>query len=225
MLVVLFALVGAAASCAVLTSRQAAEPWTPALVTRTTGGPTRSGAILPTPAASTGIGAARTGTPRANPTRVSTPPPLAATRTPRATVAPVQPIPTTPAPAQIARPTLDPHLAVITEADIQQAIASGATSQGGLTTEGLTVRFTGGKARITAARLAYGPVQVQNLDLVGRLVARNGRLQLEVESVTPSGLITALIPAVANQALAQYTSQWYIEEVKMLEGRLEIRTR
>jgi hypothetical protein len=79
--------------------------------------------------------------------------------------------------------------------------------------------------RITADKLAYGPAQVQNLDLVGRLVAQNGQLQLETESVSPRNLVTALLPTLANQALAQFTAQWYVEEVRTLEGRLEVRIR
>ena len=51
------------------------------------------------------------------------------------------------------------------------------------------------------------------------------RLQLQTESISPGGLITSLIPAFANQALAQYTAQWYVEEVRTLEGRLELRIR
>ena len=61
--------------------------------------------------------------------------------------------------------------------------------------------------------------------LVGRLVAVDGRLQLETESVTPRGLLSALIPTVANQALEQYTAKWYVEEVETLEGRIEVRIR
>ena len=87
------------------------------------------------------------------------------------------------------------------------------------------MRFTGGKIRITASKLAYGPVQVQNLDLGGRLVAHNGQLQLETESISPRNLVTSLIPTLANQALAQLASQWYVEEVRTLEGRLEVRIR
>jgi hypothetical protein len=141
-----------------------------------------------------------------------------------ATAVPTRRPPTAAATLQPAA-TADPHLVVITEADIQQAVASGATTQSGLIAEELVVRFTGGKLRLTASKLAYGPVQVQNLDLVGRLVAQNGQLQLETESISPRNLVTSLIPTLANQALAQLASQWYVEEVRTLEGRLEVRIR
>ena len=87
------------------------------------------------------------------------------------------------------------------------------------------MQFTGGKLRLTANRLSYGPISVQNLVLVGRLVAQDGRLQLQTESIAPGGLVTALIPSFANQALAQYAAQWYVEEVRTLDGRLELRIR
>lgn len=112
---------------------------------------------------------------------------------------------------------------VITEADVLRAVASGAGTQGGLVLESPAVRFSDGKMHLTASRLQYGPVDVRNLALVGRLVALDGRLQLEAESISPSGLVTSLIPTFANQALAQYAAQWYVEEVRTLEGRLELR--
>jgi hypothetical protein len=124
-----------------------------------------------------------------------------------------------------ATPTQDPHLFVITEADVARAVASGNTAQNGLITEGLVVRFTGGKIRVNADKLAYGPMQVQNLLFVGRLVAQNGQLKLEAESISPPGLVTGMIPIIANQALAQYTSEWYIEDVRILEGRMEVKIR
>ena len=91
--------------------------------------------------------------------------------------------------------------------------------------DGLDVRFTGGKMRLSAQSLTYGMLTVQDLLLVGRLVAQNGQLQMQVESVQPGGLIGAVIPSVVNQALAQYTAQYYVEEVNMLEGQLELRVR
>jgi len=114
---------------------------------------------------------------------------------------------------------------VITEEDVRLAIASGGVEQGGLMMEGATVRFVPDKMIFSATRLTYGLIEVRNLELVGRLVADGGRLRLETESITPRGLVTALIPTLTNQALAQYTSQWYIEEVRTLEGRLELRIR
>jgi len=117
------------------------------------------------------------------------------------------------------------NLVTITEADVLRAVASGAGAQGGLTLESPSVRFLDSKLQLTAARLQYGPVDVRNLVLVGRLVTQDGRLQLETESVSPRGLVTALLPTFANQALAQYASQWYVEEVRTLDGRLELKIR
>ncbi len=212
LIVIVFAVIAIVGSLIVLALRQPSDVWTPAPVTRTTVQPTRTGAILPTATSASGI---------------ATPRPPTATR-------PAQPTPAAPTATRllptvtpVSRITLtaDPHLVVITEADIQRAVASGATAQSGLISEELVVRFTGGKMRITASKLTYGPVQVQNLDLVGRLVAQNGQLQLETESVSPRNLVTSLIPTLANQALAQLASQWYVEEVRTLEGRLEVRIR
>ena len=121
--------------------------------------------------------------------------------------------------------TVDPKLIIITEADVLNAVAAGIGTQQGLTIEGLGVAFTDGQMRLTADRLSYGPADVLDLVLVGSLVAQDGRLQLETESISPGGLITSLIPSFANQALAQYAAQWYVEEVRTLEGRLELRIR
>ena len=105
------------------------------------------------------------------------------------------------------------------------AVASGVGAQQGLTIDGLDVAFTEGQMRLTADRLNYGPADVLDLVLVGSLVAQDGRLQLVTESISPGGLITSLIPSFANQALTQYAAQWYVEEVRTLEGRLELRIR
>ena len=152
--------------------------------------------------------------------------------TPGAAILPtLPPQPTrTPAPPRAtatpaAGATRDPKLITITEVDVLNAVASGVGAQQGLTIDGLGVAFTDGRMRLTADRLNYGPADVLDLVLVGSLVAQDGRLQLQTESISPGGLITSLIPAFANQALAQYTAQWYVEEVRTLEGRLELRIR
>jgi hypothetical protein len=152
--------------------------------------------------------------------------------TPGAAILPtLPPQPTrTPAPPQAtalpaAGATRDPKLVIITEADVLNAVAAGIGAQQGLRIDGLGVAFTDGRMRLTADRLSYGPADVLGLVLVGSLVAQDGRLQLQTESIAPGGLITSLIPAFANQALAQYASQWYVEEVRTLEGRLELRIR
>ncbi len=124
-----------------------------------------------------------------------------------------------------AEPTADPHLFYIGEDDIASAVAGGATAQGGLAVSGLTVRFTGERMHIEAESLQYGALRISDLKVVGSLVASDGKLQLVTESVSPGGLIGAFVPPAANQALAAYTSQWYVEEVHVLEGQLEIRVR
>jgi len=152
--------------------------------------------------------------------------------TPGAAILPTQPVqPTrTPAPPQAtatpaADATRDPKLIIITEADVLNAVAAGIGGQEGLVLDGLAVKFTEGQMRLAADRLSYGPADVFDLVLVGSLTAQDGRLQLNTESISPDGLITSLIPAFANQALAQYAAQWYVEEVHTLEGRLELRIR
>jgi len=104
-------------------------------------------------------------------------------------------------------------------------VSSGAAAQGGAQVEGLGVEFTDGRMRLTAERLGYGPINVSDLVLVGRLVARDGQLQLETESIQPGGLLGALIPRLVGQALTQYASQYYVEEVRTVEGQLELRIR
>ena len=83
--------------------------------------------------------------------------------------------------------TVDRHLIIITEADIAEAVAGGAGAQQGVTLDNLKVRFAGGKTRITADKLGYGIIKMQNLDLVGSLAAQNGVLSLAVESISPRG--------------------------------------
>jgi hypothetical protein len=108
---------------------------------------------------------------------------------------------------------------------VQRAIESGVTAESGASQKGLKVRFIDGKMRVDADYLSYGPINVDNLTLIGTLAAADGKLQLQTESVTPRGLIGALIPTVANQALEQYTSKWYVEDVKTYDGYIEVRTR
>ncbi len=183
------------------------DTWTPASVAVEVSTPTERTAILstrtPDPGRVSGLG--RTPTVLANPAAAPTPLPTATVQAPASTP--------------------DPKQVVITEADVVRAVASGAAAQNGLSLDGLSVRFADERLRLAAERLRYGSIDVQNLVVVGRLVAVNGRLQLETESITPRGLVTALIPTFANQALAQYTAQWYIEEVRTVEDRLELKIR
>jgi hypothetical protein len=168
------------------------------------------------------------------PAAIWTPAPVlagTAAATAGAAILPTQPAQTTrtsprAAPAQPATSaTPDPKRVVIAEADVVNAVEAGIGAQQGLAIEGLGVAFTGGQMRLTADRLRYGPADVRNLVLVGVLVAQDGGLRLETASISPGGLVTSLIPAFANQALAQYTAQWHVEEVRTLDGRLELRIR
>ncbi|OQA46552.1 MAG: hypothetical protein BWY52_00704 [Chloroflexi bacterium ADurb.Bin325] len=190
----------AGVSCVYLRAEEPAAIWTPAPIARAsstaTAQPAATEYILPTIAAQPTATARPTSTPSATATR-----PAAVTPT----------------------ATQDPKLIVITEADVMRAV--GSSGGGDFSARELRIRFTDGRMRIEAAALSYGPVNVQNLVLVGRLVAENGKLRLQTESVSPRGLLTALIPTVANQALEQYTADWYIKEVETLDGRIEVRIR
>ena len=114
---------------------------------------------------------------------------------------------------------------MITEDDIAQAVAEGAGAQQGVSIENLNVRFADNKMTITAGKIGYGLIKLQNLNLVGRLVARDGVLSLEVDSISPRGLATNFIPTMANQALAKYAAEWYVEDVQVRDGRVELRIR
>lgn len=143
-------------------------------------------------------------------------------------VEPTVALPTLPAPtvAPTAAPTRDPNLVIITEQDVLSAVTSGAAQQSGATLENVGVQFTAdGKMVLTAGRVGYGFINADNVTLVGRLIAVDGRLELETESISPRGIVTSFIPTVANQALQQYTSRWYIEEVETTEGQLQLRVR
>ena len=122
-------------------------------------------------------------------------------------------------------PTLDPKRIVITEEDIVQALAGGVGEEQGLKVQGLKVRFADEKMSLTADEFSMGPLQVRKLAMVGRLSALDGRLQFDSESVSPGGLVTAMLPTVANQVLAQFATGWYVEEVRVRDGRLELRIR
>ncbi len=111
---------------------------------------------------------------------------------------------------------------VVTEADITRVIESGTAEQQGLVVDGLAVRFTGGKTRVTARLLSYGPVRVENLLLIGHLVAKEGDLQFETESISPSGIVTSMIPTLLNQAFKRYGERWDIQDVRTSEGQVEL---
>lgn len=141
-------------------------------------------------------------------------------------VEPTAPLPTVAAPASPVAPTRDPNLVIVTEEDVLAAVTTGATEQSGATLENVGVQFTAdGKMVLTAGRVGYGFVNADNVTLVGRLIAVDGRLELETESISPRGMVTSLIPTFANQALQEYTSRWYVEDARTTEGQIELRVR
>jgi hypothetical protein len=141
-------------------------------------------------------------------------------------VEPTAPLPTVAVAQATAAPTRDPNHVIITEEDVLRAVTSGATEQSGATLENVDVQFTAdGKMILTAGRVGYGFINADNVTLVGRLTAVDGRMELETESISPRGMVTSLIPTFANQALQQYTSKWYIEEVRTSEGQIDLRVR
>lgn len=205
---------GSVVSCGVLSGEPLVRGWTPAPVTAISESPTPVREILPTSTPH----ATRT----AVPTRTKAPTP-AETRTATATVKAAQIV--LPTKTATPSPTPDRHIVIIREEDITKAIAGGAGTENGLQVTNGKVRLTGGKMTLSADELNYSFFQISDLKLVGKLYTQNGLLQLETESISPPGLVTALIPTIANQALAQYTSQWYVEDVQTEEGRLVLRVR
>lgn len=200
-----------AVSCASLNRRQGGQ-WTPPPVTGRLAIGTQAPALVPLATAAPGSGEA-----------------LATPVLPTAilpTSIPTRVVPTPTVAAAEVEPARDPDLVIITEADVLRAVTSGAAAEQGATLENGGVRFTDdGRMILTAGQVGYGFVNAQNVTLVGRLVAVDGKLQLQTESITPGGLVTALIPTIANQALQQYTSKWYIEDVRTTEGQIELHVR
>jgi len=114
---------------------------------------------------------------------------------------------------------------IISEDDIRRVLSDPRRYPEGLAVNGLGVKFTGGKIYITADSVSYGMFNLSNLALVGRLVATNGQLQIEVESVSPIGLAGALIPRLANEAMSQLGGQIYVEDVQIGEGQVNVQFR
>jgi len=204
-----------------VTLAQAGATSTPVTVTITRANPSDAQVMAAlTPTASFTAAPAPTFTPRPTSTVAAT-----STRAPTMTRAATSTRALTSTRAASPTATVDQHLIIITEEDIAKAVAGGAGAQQGVTLDNLKVRFTDGKTHITANRLGYGIIKMQNLDLVGRLVAQNGVLRLAVESISPRGLAANFLPGAVDQALANFGSQWYVEEVRTLDGRVALRVR
>ena len=202
-------------------------PTFPVPATATPGQPVRPSSILPTVASDLSVTTQPTATAQPQPTAAARP---TANVTPTTSSPAAQPTAAPPRAATATRPaplppTADPKLIIVREEDISRAIAGGAGEEQGVKAQGLQVRLRDGKMTVSADELGLGPVQVKQLVMVGRLLAQDGQLRFESESVSPRGLVTGLLPALANQALTQYASQWYVEDVQTRDGRLELRIR
>lgn len=213
-------------------------PAFPTPLTATPGQPARSRTILPAPAPDGGLAAPPSSPTAAPPTLPPSPTAASPTLPPPATASgrgrPTAPAssPTAAPPTALPRPaatvpapTLDPHLVIIREADIRQALAGGVGEEQGLKAQGLQVSLRAGKLTVTADELGLGPLQIKQLAMVGRLTAQAGQLRFEPETISPRGLVASLLPALANQALAQFAGAWYIEEVQIADGQLILRIR
>lgn len=221
-------LVVAVVSCSSPNQRRQGGEWTPAPITGALAIGTAA-PPLPTLAPAAGTAAQAPAIP---PLAIATPVVVAPTAVPSA--APTVRVPTSVAPTSAAQapatvlPTATPDrtLVIIREEDVLTAVSSGATAESGATLEGIKVDFTAdGRMVLGATRVGYGFITAENVTISGRLLAVDGRLEFQTESVSPRGIVTSMIPPMMNQALHQYTSQWYIEEVRTLDGRLELRVR
>ena len=114
---------------------------------------------------------------------------------------------------------------VITQEDVVRVLSNPSLYPEGLEVAGLDVKFSGGKMYLTAESVNYGMFRLRNLSLVGRLVAEDGQLQIEVESVSPIGLAGAMLPRLANEAMGQLGGRWYVEDVQVDEGQVSVRFR
>jgi hypothetical protein len=114
---------------------------------------------------------------------------------------------------------------ILTEDDITRALSNPKRYPEGLTVSGLDVKLRGGRVFISADRVDYGMFRLRDLNVVGRLEAVDGQLQIEVEQVSPVGLVGAMIPQLANQAMEQIGSNWYVEQVKVGEGQVDVKFR
>jgi len=218
-------LVVAVVSCASPNQQRQGGEWTPAPITGALAIGTAA-PPLPTLAPAAGTAAQAPAIP---PLAIATPvavPPTVAVPT---MLAPTSVAPTSAAQAPTAVPptaTPDRSLVIIREEDVLASVASGATAESGATLEGLAVDFTAdGRMVLAATRVGYGFITAENVTIGGKLIAVDGRLEFQTETISPRGIVTSMIPPMMNQALHQYTSQWYIEEVRTLDGRLELRVR
>jgi len=165
-----------------------------------------------------------TAAPTPTPTFTPTPTP-SPTPTPTFTPTPkkVQAAKATPTPAPT--PTPDQIVWVITEDTINEAIQSGMLDEmagGQLQVKDLTIRFTKGRVYVTASQLRYSFISLNNLQAVINVWAEGGKVRIAFDQLKPSNLMTRMIPNMAAQALEQYTSDWYVKDIQIGEGKLTL---
>jgi hypothetical protein len=216
LLLLVLALAVPSLACGFLQAREGvAAIWTPEQPGTAQPSP---GAILPTAASVWTNVPTPTLTPRA-PSGVTPTRTVSVAPSPTRTMTALPTVPPTPSPQ---RAPSGAQIVIITEEDIAALIASNVAAERGLDADNMDVRFSGGRTRITASRASYGVVRINNLVMVGRLVAVNGVLQMQTESISPPGLITALVPTLVNQSLQQYAAEWYVEDVTTHDGYIEL---
>ncbi|MCD6291164.1 MAG: hypothetical protein J7M34_11725 [Anaerolineae bacterium] len=164
------------------------------------------------------------------PTPTFTPTPTATlTPTPTSTPTPVPVVqkPTaTPAPAPTATPSQ--IVWIVTEDMINEAVQSGEiekTMGDQLQVQDLAVKFADGRIHVSAGLLKYSFFTIRNLQATINLWAENGQVQMAVEQLQPSNLMTRLLPGAAAQALEQYTAGWYVEDIRIEDGQMTITVR
>lgn len=110
------------------------------------------------------------------------------------------------------------------EQDVEALVAQPEVEQQ-FTIENLDVTFDGGVIELTADRLVYGPLSVNNLALAGTVTAADGQPRLDVTHIEPNNLITAAIPGVLSRLLASRTAGYYVEEIQIDDGTMTIRVK
>ena len=155
------------------------------------------------------------------PPSTTTPPPPTPTIAPPPTIALLPVVTPQNSPAV---PTDDALAIVVHEDDIEALVAQPAAAQQ-FTVDNLAVTFDDGVIGLTADRLVYGPLVVDNLTLEGTVTAVDGRPRLEVTRIRPNNLVTAAIPGILTRLLESRTTGYYVEDVQIDNGAMTIRVR
>lgn len=91
--------------------------------------------------------------------------------------------------------------------------------------ENLDVTFDDGIIELTADRLVYSPLTINNLALTGTVTAEDGRPRLDVTRIQPNNLVTAAIPGVLTRLLEARTAGYYVEDIVIDDGTMTIRVK